>query len=40
LRERDHWKYPGVDERIILNCFLEVGYGGMDWIELALDTDR
>ena len=36
LRERDHWGDPGVDVRIILKwIFLEVGCGGMDWIELA-----
>jgi hypothetical protein len=30
LRERDHWGYPGIDERIILRCIFskwDVGYG-------------
>jgi hypothetical protein len=41
LWERDHWGDPGVDGRIILRwIFRDVGYGGMDWIELAQDRDR
>jgi hypothetical protein len=40
LRERDHWGDPGVDGRIILRWMFKVGYGGMDWIELAKDRDR
>ena len=41
LRERDHWGDPGVDGRIILRWIFRkwnVG-GGMDWIELAQDSD-
>jgi hypothetical protein len=25
---------------IILKCIEEIGWGGMDWINLALDTDQ
>jgi hypothetical protein len=28
LRERDHWGYPGVDGRLILNGFLGSGMCG------------
>jgi hypothetical protein len=35
LRERDHLGEPGVDGRIMLRHFQDVGCGGMDWIELA-----
>jgi len=42
LRETDHWGDPGAVKRIILikKDLQEVGCGGMDWIELAQDTDR
>ena len=41
LREIDHFGYPGVDGRIILQIDLqEVGGAGMDWIEVAHDRDR
>jgi hypothetical protein len=30
LKERDHLKYPGVNERIRLKCV--IGWVGMDWI--------
>jgi len=41
LRERDHLEDKGVDGRIILRMDLqEVGWGGMDWIDLAQDRDR
>ena len=41
LRERGHLGDPGVDGRIKLRwIFLqEVGCGGMDWIQLAQDSD-
>jgi hypothetical protein len=41
LRERDRWGDPGIDGKIILRwIFQEVGYGGMDWMELAQVRDR
>jgi hypothetical protein len=40
LRERDHWRDPGIDERLILRVHQEVGFGDMNWIELAQDRDR
>ena len=41
MRERDDWGDPGVDRMIILRrIFQEVGFGGMDWFELARDRDR
>jgi hypothetical protein len=41
LRERDHLADPGVDGVIILRwIFRKWDVGGMDWIELAQDTDR
>jgi hypothetical protein len=29
-----------VGGRIILEWILEIGWGGMDWIDLAQDTDQ
>ena len=42
LREGDHLKDPGADGGIILKCIFKkkVGWGGMDWIDLAQDRDR
>ena len=41
LRERDHLDDSGVDGRIILRwIFRKWDVGGMDWIELAQDTDN
>jgi hypothetical protein len=40
LREKDHWRDPGVVGRIILRCIFKTLDGGMDWIELAQYTDR
>ena len=40
-REKDGLEDPGVDGMIILSCiFRKWDVGGMDWIDLAQDTDR
>jgi hypothetical protein len=31
---------PDIDGRIMLKCIFEVGWGGIDWIDLAQDRDR
>jgi hypothetical protein len=38
LRERDDWRDPGIDGKIILRWIFRKW--GMDWIELAQDRDR
>jgi hypothetical protein len=38
--ESDHFEYPGVDVRLILNWVFKKWDGGMDWIELAQNRDR
>jgi hypothetical protein len=40
LKERDHWRDPGVDGDNIKMDFQEVGGGGMDWIGLVQNRDR
>jgi hypothetical protein len=40
LKEGEHLEDLGVDRRIILKWILKKCDGGMDWIELAQDTDR
>ena len=40
LRAGDHLEDLGVDGRIILERILEKWYEGVDWIDLAQDTDR
>jgi hypothetical protein len=40
LSQRDHSEDTGLDGRIILKFLQEVGWVGMDWIELAQDRDR
>ena len=41
LRERDHWRDPRcrLEDNIKIDL-QEVGFGGMNWIELAQDRDR
>jgi hypothetical protein len=40
LRERDHLGDLGLDKDNIRTDLQEVGYGGMEWIDLYQDTDR
>jgi accessory colonization factor AcfC len=40
LRERDHWRNPDVDGKIIWMDLQEVGGGYRDWMERAEDRDR
>jgi hypothetical protein len=40
LKERVHFKYLGVDGRIILNGSSRSEMGSVDWIYLAQDRDR
>ena len=41
MKERDYLEDPGVDGEDNIKLDLEeMGYGGMDWIELAQDRDR
>jgi hypothetical protein len=40
LRERDHLEDPGLDGSNIKVDLHDVGFGGMDWIDLAQDRDR
>jgi hypothetical protein len=41
LRERDHLEYLGVDGRRNIKMNLhEVGWGNMDWFDLAPNRDR
>jgi len=39
LRGREHLEDAGVDGRIILKCIFRKSDGGMDWIDLAEDSD-
>jgi hypothetical protein len=39
MREGDHLEDLGVDGRIILKWILKKWDGGMDWIDMAQDSD-
>jgi hypothetical protein len=39
-KERDHWEDQDVGGWTILKWFLEIEWGGMDWIDLAEDRDK
>jgi len=39
LRERDHLEDPDVDGDNTKMDLQEMGFGGMDWIDLAQDKD-
>jgi hypothetical protein len=38
-KERENWKKEDVCGLIILGWILKIGLVGMDWIDLAQDTD-
>jgi hypothetical protein len=38
--ERDHAEDVVVDGRVILKCFKEIGCNVVDWIHLAVDSDK
>jgi hypothetical protein len=38
--ERDQLEHPGIDGRIILRLIFRIWMEGMDWIDMAQDTDR
>jgi hypothetical protein len=41
VMERDYWRDPGVDGRIILMWIFKMwDVGGKDWTDLAQDCDR
>jgi hypothetical protein len=39
-KERDQWEHQDVGGWTILKWILEVGWYGMDWIDLAQDRDQ
>jgi hypothetical protein len=39
VKERDHLKQSGVDERIILRWIFKKWDGGIDWIDVAQNRD-
>jgi hypothetical protein len=39
-KERDHWEDLDICGRIIKIDLREIGWGGMDWIDLAQDRDQ
>jgi hypothetical protein len=39
-KERDHWEDQDVGRWTILRSILEIGWNGMDWIDLAQDMDQ
>jgi hypothetical protein len=39
-KERDHWEDPGVDRLTVLKWNLDIGWDGMDWIDVVHDRDQ
>jgi hypothetical protein len=39
-KERDHWEDQDVSGWTIIKWILEIGWDGMDWIELAQNRDQ
>ena len=39
LTERDQMEHPGIDCRIISRLIFKIWDRGMDWIDVAQDTD-
>jgi hypothetical protein len=41
LKERHHWEDQDVGGWTILKCFFEeIGWDGVDWIDMAQDSDQ
>jgi hypothetical protein len=40
LTVRDQPEHPGIDRRIILRLIFRIWTVGIDWIDVAQDTDR
>jgi hypothetical protein len=38
--ERDHWEDQYVVGWTVLKCILEIGWDGMDWVDVAQDRDQ
>jgi hypothetical protein len=39
-KKRDHWEDQDVGGRTILNWILEIGWDGVDWIDMAQYRDQ
>jgi hypothetical protein len=39
-KERDHWEDHGIGGWTILKWILEIGWNGVDWIDIAQDRDQ
>jgi hypothetical protein len=39
-KEIDHYEDRGTGGEITVKCIREIGWGGMNWINLALDIDQ
>jgi hypothetical protein len=39
-KEKDNYEDLHIGGWIILKCILEIGWGGMDWIDLAQDRNQ
>jgi hypothetical protein len=39
-KERDHWEYQDAGGLTILIWILEIGWDGMDWVDVVQDRDQ